>query len=273
MSFPLLVQAELLKLFSRPSAKIGLLASLAVGLALPLLAILLVNSGMVVNGVDARSAFSVDANDTLVNALYVRSFPVGIRAFLIILGAQAFAGELAARTLREDLLRPVPRWAVLMAKLVALALWDAASLGLGFFGGALVGIVAFGTEGAWVATALAYSLALLCDVGVIAIVLAIGVLTRSTVATIASLIVFFVLDKMLGWAMLFASTAAMMFTTSEPIIRLLNQWPALPSAAFGSWAFVLADNDWNWVSVSAAGLYTALALLFALLWFRRSEVP
>jgi len=272
-SFGLLVQAEFFKLMSRTSAKLGLLLSLALGLGMPLLSLLLMNSGMMVNGVDASSAFQVDPNDGLVYSLYIRSFPVAIRAFLVILGAQALAGEFSARTLREDLLRPVPRWAVLFAKLAALMLWDAASLGLTFGAGTLIGVMAFGTGGAWLATTLAYFLALLCDTGIIAVVLATGVLTRSTVATIASLIVFFVLDKMLGWAMVAASTAAMMFTTSEVIIQLLNRWPALPSAAFASWSFVLADQQVYWESVASGVLITACSLLFALLWIRRIDVP
>ncbi|MEZ4319349.1 MAG: ABC transporter permease subunit [Myxococcota bacterium] len=273
MKLHLLVMAEFLKLFSRISAKLGLLASLALGLAMPLLALLLVNSGLTVNGAEAQNYFSSTPNDALVNALYVRSFPVGIRAFLVILGAQAVAGELASRTLREDLLRPVPRWAVVVAKLAALLMWDAVSLGVMFGAGALIGVVALGTDGAWMATILAYFLALVCDAGIIAIVLATGVATRSTVATIAALIVFFVLDKMLGWAMVIASTAAMMFTTSEVVVRLLNQWPLLPSAAFASWAFVLPDATVNWVSVWSALLITASSLLFTLLWIRRMEVP
>ena len=279
---PGLVTAEIVKLLSRLSAKLGLLASLCVGLALPLFALLLINSGIQVNGNESTQYFAVAANDTVVSALSVRCFPVGIRAFLVILGAQMVAGEFSAKTLREDLLRPVPRWSVLAAKFAALMAWNALSLLVTFGGAALIGLLAFETDGPWLATLLAYFGAWLCDAGIIAAVFAVGVLTRSTVATIASLIVFFVIDKMLGWAMLTASLFAQGIGVSPQIAQLLNQWSALPSAAFGSWAWVLPVTPNSFaemiqpdyvVSSSAAVLIWAAATLFAGLWIHRIDVP
>jgi ABC-type transport system involved in multi-copper enzyme maturation permease subunit len=277
---PNLVTAEIVKLLSRLSAKMGLLASLCVGLAMPLFMLLLMNSGIQVNGNDASQYFAVTPNDTLVYALYVRSFPVAIRAFLVILGAQMLAGEFRARTLREDLLRPVPRWTVLTAKFAALMVWDAASLFITFGAAALIGVLAFGTDGAWLATVLAYFLALVCDAGVIAVVFAIGVLTRSTVATISSLIVFFVLDKMLGWAMITGSVVAMAAGVSPEVVEALNRWDLLPSTAFGSWASVLPESEVApmmapdyVVSWSAVALIWAACMLFSGLWMKRIDVP
>ncbi len=279
---PNLVRAELLKLLSRMSAKVGLLLSLCIGLGLPLWWVLLMNSGIQVNYEDSATVFAVSPNDTLVYALYVRSFPVCIRAFLVILGAQMLAGEFRAKTLREDLLRPVPRWSVLAAKFAALLVWDAVSLLVTFGAATLIGVLAFGTDGPWLATILAYSLAWVCDAGVIAVVFAIGVLTRSTVGTIASLIVFFVLDKMLGWAMLTGSVIAAGVGIPPRIAALLNQWSALPSAAFGSWSWILPETEGVLSSIpgpdyvvswSAAVLIWAAATLFAGIWMHRIDVP
>ena len=120
---------------------------------------------------------------------------------------------------------------------------------------------------------LATFLNLLCDAGVVAIVFAVGVITRSTVATIAGMLVGLVLDKMLGLALVFASGLAEMLHTSPIIVKALNSWPLLPSAAFGLWAGVLPDQSIDARSVASLLLLTAGGLLAAILRLRRMEVP
>lgn len=268
----LVFQAELVKLMSRLSARVGLVLAFLLGVIPPLLTFLFVSQDPMVNGAAAQS-FEIDPTQILIAALYIRSFPVVMRAFLIILAAQSLAGEFGARTLREDLLRPVTRHGVFFAKFGALLVWDAFALLLTFVPCALIGLLAFGTGGPWLAVILAYALAVVCDAGVIAVVFAIGALTRSTVATITGMLVFLVLDKMLGLAMPLASTVATLFTTSEFIIDLLNQWPILPSAAFGVWTFVLPDAEFMMISTCSLALITDASLLTALVALRRLDVP
>ncbi len=269
---PLVFMAESVKLMSRISARIGLVVAFLIGVLPPLATALIVYQDPMINGASAQSMGVVPTN-IVIAALYIRSFPVVMRAFLIILAAQSLAGEFGARTLREDLLRPVTREGVFFAKFMALLVWDAAALALTFVPCALISLLAFGTSGPWVAVFLAYALAVVCDAAVTSVVFAIGTLTRSTVATITGMLVFLVLDKMLGLAMPVASTVAGIFTTSEVIIDLLNQWPILPSAAFGVWTVVLPDTEFRMISVCSLALITTASLLVSLHYLRRLNVP
>lgn len=272
MKFNLLVLAETVKVFSRLSAKVGLLMSVAVGAFMPLMLWFFLNSGMMVNGVESDEFFAATATDGISWGLTARNFLL-VRAFLVVLGAQTFAGELSARTLREALLRPVHRDVVVFAKWVALLVWDAASLALTWGTAAVLGSVLLGLDGVWVDVTLATFVNLLCDAGVIAVVFAVGVLTKSTVATIAGMIVALVLDKMLGMAMTLAAGIAGALETSPIIVTVLNSWPVLPSAAFGLWAGMLPDGTVDARSVASLLILTAGGLLATMLQLRRMEVP
>ena len=272
MKFHLLVLAETTKVFSRLSAKVGLLVSVGIGACLPLLLWLFVNSGMIVNGVESDEFFAANATDGIGWSLSARNFML-VRAFLVVLGAQTFAGELSARTLREALLRPVPRDLVVFAKWLALIVWDAVSLGLTWVTAAVLGSLLLGVDGVWVDVTLATFVNLLCDAGVIAVVFAVGVVTKSTVATIAGMIVALVLDKLLGMAMVIAAGIAGALETTPIIVTVLNSWPILPSAAFGLWAGMLPDGVVDARSVASLLILTAGGLLATMLRLRRMEVP
>lgn len=270
--FGLLVLAETTSVFSRLSARVGLLMSAAVGIAMPLMLYVMLNSGMVINGVDSTDYFAASATDGLSWGLTARNFLL-VRAFLVVLGAQVIAGELSARTLRETLLRPVSRDAVVFAKWIALLAWDVVSLATTFVFGALFGVLTLELDGYWVDILLATALNLVCDAGLIAVVFAVGALTRSTVATIAGLLVAIMLDKMLGWGMMFASGVAEMLQSSPMVVKIVGSWPMLPSAAFNLWQTVLPDYEMDARSVASLVLLTAGGLLATMLRLRRMEVP
>lgn len=272
MSFGLIVLAETVKVFSRLSARVGLLMSIAVGASMPLLLWLFLNSGLMVNGIESEDYFAATPTDGISWALSARNLLL-VRAFLVVLGAQAFAGELSARTLREALLRPVQRDAVVFAKWLSLLVWDAVSLGLTFVSAAGLGMLLLGLDGVWKDVLLATFVNLFCDAGVIAVVFAVGVLTRSTVATIAGLIVALVLDKALGMTMMLAAGIAGALETSPIVVSVLDSWPMLPSAAFGLWAGLLPDGVVDARSVASLLILTAGGLLVTMLALRRMEVP
>lgn len=270
MNFPLLVHAEFVKLNSRISAKLGLLVSIAVGFVLPLV---LFGTAYAIRGSQAELMFDTSTTRPMVWGLYVRNLLV-VRAFLVVLGAQALAGELAAQTVREDLLRPVPRYAVFMAKWLAIIGWDALSLLATFLVSAVFGLGLFGLDGMWTETALAYLINLVCDAGVIAVVLAFAAVTRSNVATIAGVVVGLVGDKALGVALPTASTAAEFFQASPLVVELINQWPILPSAAFAVWTFpLILESERLWISVASLFFIMASSLLIGLTSFKRMMVP
>lgn len=271
-SAALVVRAEIAKLFSRMSARVGLLVSLGLGALMPLMLLTLVHSGMSVNEIPADQYFDATATRPLVWALHLRNFIV-IRAFLVVLGAQSTAGELASHTLREDLLRPVPRSTVLIAKWLAVLAWDAASLAVMALAAGVPSLLLFGASGPWVGVGLALLVNLLCDAGVVALVLAIAVLTRSVVATVAGVIVALVLERFVGWGMAGASMMAGLVGAPAWAVTLLEQHPLLPSAAFSVWTFTLPDVERTWQSAGSLAVITAACLAVALLRFRRMDVP
>lgn len=271
-SFAMICVAEVDKVFSRLSARVGLLVSVLLGFVMPFVLFWLVHSGMEVNGVPSDSYFDGTPTRPLVWALTLRNLLL-VRVFLVVLGAQSLAGELGAHTLREDLLRPVARWKVLIAKWSAILAWDAVSLGLTFVAAALPSLLLLGTGGPWLAAVLACALNLACDAGVVAVVLALAVVSRSTVATVGGMLVGLMVDQAIGWGMYLGSMAGRSVGAAPLVVTALEQWPLLPSAAFSVWTFVLPGAEPTWSSVGALVAITVGALLVGAVRLERMDVP
>ncbi len=264
-------RAETLKLFSRGSARFGLgiaaLASVAGVFALWQLS----GSQMVVNGASVESLLAESANApaALRWGLYLRNFFI-LPAFVILLSAQSLAGELQARTLREELLRPVPRWAMLVAKWGALGAWIGATLGVAWVIGAVGGMILLGTGGPWAEVALGYLACFCCDLGLAAISLAVAVLVHGVAGTVVGTFLFLVLGVFLGWGLLFLSWLAgidAVRTSAGGLVWVLD-WvvkaePWLPPAALRAWMGVSPATDWIWQSFASLAGITSAALALA----------
>jgi len=103
-----------------------------------------------VNGEVVAETIEVSASQGVAYALTVRNLLV-THVFHLALAAQSFAGELRAGSLREDILRPVPRWTVIFAKWVALCVWSnlalvATGLTATLLGAALFQVLVWQTE-------------------------------------------------------------------------------------------------------------------------------
>ena len=274
-------RAETIKLFSRSSARFGLAMAAVVSLGALFALHQLATSDAMVNG-EPLSTLLADARNApaaLRWGLLVRNFFL-LRAFIILLGAQSVAGELQARTLREDLLRPVPRWSVLAAKAGALGTWIAASLGVAWVIGAALGSVALGTSGPWAEVAAGYLATWACDFGFAVVVITIALAVRSVAGTVMGVVLFLILDTVLGWALGVLAWAAGIDLVRQAVgtaawaldlVARANPW--MPSSAFAAWKGVSPEVDWAWQSFAALGLLLAVCGVVAERQLARLDLP
>jgi ABC-type transport system involved in multi-copper enzyme maturation permease subunit len=268
--FPLVLLAETVKLCARRSARFGWAMSLGLGLGLPLVLFGLVQAGIVVFGAEAEVYFQPDPARPLIWALHLRNVLL-IRVFLLLLGAQSMAGELADRTLREGLLRPVPRYQVLFAKWLALLAWDAVSLVLTFVVGGVLGLAFFGLDGIWTSAFLAYLLNFGTDAALLALTLLVAVLTRSALATLAGLLVVLLVDLVTGWALAMLSTGGIVSTPW--VVELASQYPALLNGALGTWGAVLPGGAFDGRSLATLAVVLVGSLGLGVVALGRADVP
>lgn len=268
----LLWQAESLKLLSRAGTRAALVVSVGIGLFGPILLWWLGTSAMIVNGTPLSDSLTTTAPMGAQWALELRNFFV-FRVFLIMIASLSLAGEYQARTLREDLLRPVTRRALLLAKWGALVAFTALAAGLTWLTASVVGLVLFGTSGAWGAPALGYLATFATDAGFAALILAIAVILRSVAGTIAGVLLFMVLDTFLGWGLTMLSWVAQLAELPVALTVALQVRPWLPSAAFSAWVGATGRADWSWQSFVALGVLTAAFLLLAERTFARTDLP
>jgi ABC-type transport system involved in multi-copper enzyme maturation permease subunit len=274
-------RAETLKLLSRSSARLGL-AVAAIASALGVFALWqLSGSQMVVNGATMQSVLADSANapSALRWGLYVRNFFV-VPAFVILLSAQSLAGELQARTLREELLRPVPRWAVLLAKWAAIGTWIGVTLAVAWTIGAVAGMVLLGTGGPWGEVAAGYIACFLCDLGLAAVSLCVAAFVQGVAGTVVGTFLILVLGVFAGWGLVFVawlagidlvrSSAGALLGVLDAVVQIE---PWLPPAALRAWTGVSPAVDWVWQSFASLAAITAVAIALAERRLARLDVP
>lgn len=266
------VVAEIAKLLSRLSARGGLLVLVLLGIAGPLALGWLASSGMVVNGAYIADSIDKDAATGLAWALELRNFFL-LRTMLVVLAATSLAGELSARTVREDLLRPVPRWAVLFGKWFALVVWIGLGLTLQWLTAATMGLVAHGTAGSLGESLVVYAAAGATDAVFAALVLAIAALTRNVAGTVAGTMLVYLFSVLAGTLIYILTQIPASFDPNGIFDALEALYPWLPSTALIVWrqAYFSTDLVWqSWASLLLLGLGAALLGGWR---FQRMEVP
>lgn len=285
-----LARAETIKLSTRTSARLGLVAMVLLALGVPVFMQLLESAVVVTpppDGVDpttaadaAAGALAFDVGSVLSGVLGFRNFFV-FRAAIIAVVAVGFAGEIGARTLREDLVRPVHRWTVLLAKWLALQAFVLAGAVVPFVVAAAVGWLLFG-GGELGEVTTRYALTWLGDVGFASLVVALSLLSRSVPGTIGGVFLYWVVDRALGWALWgvdkgralieqFLDAAKLSdLTWMLDLVQQVRPW--LPSSAFDlSWDYD-PEAELVWQSFVALGGYTALSVGLAVWLFSRMDV-
>ncbi|MDP2315156.1 MAG: ABC transporter permease subunit [Pseudomonadota bacterium] len=271
--FPRMVAAEARKVFTQGSALAALVIALVVGLgAVAGYAYVqsLGEGGPSFNGTPVSQIVAVSGIETAGKALWARNFFV-LPLFLLLASASSVGGEVSERTLRELVVRPVPRWSILVAKLLALSALSAATLlvtlvpSLGI-GTALFGLAAEGTPlGAPTAGALlgGYAASFLSDVGLIAIGIA------------ASLVVPSVGGTVVGVALLLMADLALL-----GLLKLLGMLGVAEAAAVIPWTIGNAlgawegwQEGWNPAQFGALAVVVGVSFTFAIARFHRMDVP
>jgi ABC-type transport system involved in multi-copper enzyme maturation permease subunit len=270
-TLPAIVWAELRKLLSRPVARVALLVLVAVALLGPLALRFAAESAVSVNGQDMGATLDRSVANGLRWGLVVRGF-FAAQFLIAMLGSVSLAGELQARTLRDDLVRSVARWQVLLAKWLALCGWSAASLLAHGVVASVVGLlalpatgetqlqhVALGAGGMWLA-----------ECSFAAVTLAVASLTRSVPGTLVALVLFLVFERFGTWAAWGLRSLMSLGGNEPPAAFAVLQFA--PSAAWSGWSELLGGATPTWQPWVALLGWTALAALVAWRRFERMDV-
>jgi len=260
-----LCEAETSKLFSRLTARLGLVVAAGLAVATVLFTLWVDSSGLgwttTVGDVTTQNTlgakYSFAGADVLVNSLWPRNAVFMGRVFLVALTALSVASEFTNRTLREDVLRPVPRWSIPLAKISALSVWSAASLGITAGFSSALALPIFGFGGPWGNTLLAYIATFAGDVGLITVAVFAAFVTRSVAGTIVALFLFWLVNTVAGWGVWLASSILPMIPAPDPqaaeqlaywgeVVATLQLW--LPSSALELWHGYALDTPWAWQS-------------------------
>ncbi len=271
--FLLICVAETSKLFSRFSARAGLVIAALLGMAGPLFLFMASAAGIEVNGQDVSQGLVLNGPVGLQWALEVRNNSQILRALILMLTALSVAGEYNARTIREDLVRPIPRWTLPLAKWFAMVVWIIASLLVAWVYGGVTSTIAYGPSGAWSAPFLGYAATVLADAGFAALALMIAVWSRSVAGTIAGVFVYLILDTVAGWALKLLGWASGLIELPDTLLFVVSMQPWLPSSAFSVWIGYAERADWDWRSFTSLAILTALCLVGAERFFHRVDVP
>ena len=265
-------RAESRKLLSRTMGRLGLLLAVMLGFFGPLMLQFLASSGGEFNGTPVSEIYPQTAPDALLWSLYFRNLFV-MRLVLVGLVALSFAGEFHARTLRDELVQPVPRWAVLLAKWASHSTWLAIGGALSWLVAMVLGAILFGTDGPWRDAAFAWSTTILCDCGFAALALAAAVWIRSVAGTLILMVFFIGVDTVIGAFLWLLETFGQASELPWAITIAIQTRPWLPSHALGLWAAWAGGEPVVWQNIAGLALYTALGLALAWLRFRRMDVP
>lgn len=282
MSAGLLVRAETRKLLSRTAARLGLVVSAVIGLLVPLV-LVSVSDEWVINATSMRELVPYHAPGGLQWTLEARNLYI-LRMLLLVLAASSFAGELKAGTLKEDLLRPVARPAVLLAKWLALSIYAAMTLLVTLGVASITSVIAFGAEGPWSVPLVGFGATWLTDVGFVGVALAISVYVRSVPLSIGATFLLLILGDMTGLGMwgLYSLAETLPNAQQHGLLTAAHaSYPWLPSTALAAWKgyrptepwpFSGLEGVWHWESFATLGLMTGLSLLLAAWIFKRTDI-
>lgn len=270
--FGAVLWAELRKLLSRPIARVALIAMVALGVLGPGLLWLLAHSGIEWNGADLSTTLDACGANGLRWGLVLRNF-LFAQIVLSVLASVSFAGELQSHTLREDLVRPVPRWVVLGAKWLALCAWSLVSLAAQAAVGAGVGLVALGVTGQteWGQVGLAFGATWLAEASVALVALAVAATVRTVAGAFVILVTFLLFERFATWAAWALRGLMSMGEGGAPAIFELI--PFTPSSAWSGWSELALGTDPSWQPWVALLAWTMIAGGIALGAFVRADVP
>ncbi len=263
--FPMMFLAELRKTLLRGSGIAAVLIAAAVGLlAVGAMALAqYLGSEAAVNGLPLDQIMEFSGATTAGWALRARNFFLLPLLLLWATGA-SFAGEFKDRTLRELLSRPVPRWSVLAAKFLALAVLSAITLLVTAVLAGGLGALLFGVEGEWGPLALGYLASWPSDLGLLSMGILVALVVRNVAGVVVGVVLYLALDLVV-----------------RLLLSLIGKLPSLelaadiarfmPGEALAAWEGYL--EAWSLTSWAGLAVLTAVCLGLALVRLIRMDVP
>lgn len=267
--FPLMILAELRKIFTRGSGIATLVVSFVLG-AVVVAGIWRFQGAiqMSSNGSPMAAVAQMTGIEAAGTALAARNFFI-LPMFLLLVVAGSVAGEWNDQTLRELLVRPVARTAVLWAKLIAFAVLSLLSLLLTFIPSFSAGLLLMGApEGETLMQAVTsllsgFAVSFLTDMCWISIGMMVSLHVRSAGAVVVGVVFFLGLDAALR---AFLWVLDKVGVASADTLRMFTLSYGLD--AWSGW-----KEGWEWQRF----LSLALLLIFSHFWtlarFRRMDVP
>ena len=214
------------------------------------------------NGTPAASMLSVDWATCVAWSLQARNFFV-LPLLIALAGASTLSGELKENTLREILVRPVPRWSVVFAKIVALSVLSLATLCVTASASLAGGAILFPMEEGITGHIAGFAMSWLSDLGLITMTLLVASFSRSVGGVVVSLALYLMADWLLGTLLGFLGQLG---TDWAPIVRDL-----LPGTALQAW------KDWDVgfepKRVGALVVWTIVTWVLATVRVQRMDVP
>lgn len=255
--------AETRKTFGRGSGWFALvIAALVPLLALGAMSLAMkMQDGAQINGASIDQLIKFTAPTVLAWALSARNFYVLPLVILWSAGASV-AGEIQDQTIREILVRPVPRIMMLFAKLISLVLLSLTTLIVTFFLASVGGVALYGTEGEWSPVFMGYLVSWLADIGLISMGLLVSTISRSVAGTVIGVTLFLMVD--LGTRLLLKLAGVIGFEKADTIIK----W--FPGEALGVWEGY--TETWSGFSFAALGVLVAVCLSLTWVRFRKMDI-
>lgn len=268
-----MVWAEIQTVFRRGSGMAALGVSVLIGaLMVALMAWVQSNAaGAEVNGAQIGEMVRYSGPDCAGWALSARNFFV-LPLLLLLATGGSVAGELSDRSLREVLVRPVPRWSVLAAKLAALSLLSMATLLLVMLPALALGSAVFGVDGPIKDVLLGYLATLGTDLGIICFGFVASTFVRSVGGVVVSVILLLMLD----------AGARLLLWLRELLLGLMQQAAGaeaeaglrysrfLPGAALDCWKGY--SEGWAWEPFAGLAALILISATVAVVRFQRMDI-
>lgn len=258
-----MLKAELSVVFRRGTGVAVLIVGALVGVVSILgLQFLKGQMDMTANGQPVAQLIQYSGGDAAGLALRGRNFFV-LPMFLLLATGNALATEREDHTLRELLVRPVPRWSVVMVKFLALLALSVASLVMSLlpsFGG---GLALYGELGPAQDVLLGYAASALSDAGLIALGLLAGTLVRGAGGVVVSVIGLLMVDL--------ALRAFLWVLDKVGVVGAAALGDYLPGKALAAW------EDWStgflWQPFASLALLISVGLGLTIFRVQRMDVP
>lgn len=244
---PAMVRAEIQAVFGRWSGRVALVAALAIGI-LSVVALVYADQmadHLQANGTPAASMLVTDWQTTAAWALTARNFFV-LPLFLVLGSAATISGELRDNTLRELLVRPVPRWSIVLAKILALWTLSLSTLVITATTSIAGGAALFARDLPMMPVLQGYAMTWVCDLGLITMAVMVAAFMTSVGGVVVSLALYLMADWLVRGALRLAGNFGVDWA---PTVR-----DVLPGTALELW------GDWD-AGFATTKVLTLVALI------------